>query len=282
MWGRANRSVCLLGQFKLIQTMKQEIPDRHRFLNHQTVLTHLQIHTYIHVPMKQLVSSSMTTMSEGEWILLDFMPSMFGSRVRIALEEKGINYEYREEDLPQKSALLLRTNPVHEKIPVLIHNGQPICESLNILEYIDDVHSTPHPLLPSDAYGKARARFWADFIDKKLQVSGMKVAWYKSKQELEEGKKEVMDCLELLEEELGQQPYFGGEAFGYLDVVLGGFCSWFYAYEAFGNISIGKNCPNVMAWAKRCMDRPSFSKSLMEPEKLIDFVVNTRKKGGLD
>ena len=40
-----------------------------------------------------------------EVVLLDFWPSMFGMRVRIALAEKGIKYEYKEEDLKNKSPL---------------------------------------------------------------------------------------------------------------------------------------------------------------------------------
>lgn len=110
----------------------------------------------------------------------------------------------------------------------------------------------------------------------------MKVAWHKSKQELEEGKKELIHCIKLLEEVIGEKPYFGGEKFGYLDVVLGGFCSWFHAYETFGNMSIESECPKVMAWTRRCMELHSFSKSLMEHDKLVNYVVNTRKKFGFD
>ncbi|CAA7019517.1 unnamed protein product [Microthlaspi erraticum] len=62
-----------------------------------------------------------------EVILLDFWPSPFGVRARIALREKGIEFEYREENLRDKSPLLLEMNPVHKKIPVLIHNGKPVC-----------------------------------------------------------------------------------------------------------------------------------------------------------
>ena len=54
--------------------------------------------------------------------------SMFSNRVRIALLEKGIGYEHKEEDplLLNKSSLLLESNPIHKKIPVLIHNERPI------------------------------------------------------------------------------------------------------------------------------------------------------------
>ena len=103
-----------------------------------------------------------------ELILLDFWPSMFGRRVRIALAEKGLKYEYRDEDLSNKSPLLLQMNPVHKVIPVLIHNGKPVCESTIIVEYIDEVWHDKSPLLPSDPYQRSQARFWVDFIDKKV------------------------------------------------------------------------------------------------------------------
>lgn len=95
---------------------------------------------------------------EDELVLLDFWASPFGIRVRIALAEKGIEYEGREEDLWSKSCVLMEMNPVHKKIPVLIHKGRPISESLNIVEYIDHVWSHKSPLLPSRPWDRANAR----------------------------------------------------------------------------------------------------------------------------
>ena len=109
-----------------------------------------------------------------EVVLLDFWASMFGMRVRIALAEKGIKYQYKEEDLiGNKSELLLKMNPVHKKIPVLIHKGKPVCESLIIVQYIDEVWKDRCPLLPSDPYQRAQARFWADFVDKKVRLCNL-------------------------------------------------------------------------------------------------------------
>lgn len=101
-------------------------------------------------------------------VLLDFWPSPFGMRVRIALKEKGIDYESKEENLSNKSSLLLKMNPVYKQIPVLIHNGKPVCESLIIVQYIDEVWKDKTPLLPSDPYERSHARFWADYVDKKV------------------------------------------------------------------------------------------------------------------
>lgn len=103
-----------------------------------------------------------------EVILLNFWPSPYGMRVLIALEEKGIKYVNKEEDFSNKSSLLLQMNPIHKKIPVLIHNGKSICESLNIVEYIDEVWNDHSPLLPSDPYQRSQAKFWTNYVDTKV------------------------------------------------------------------------------------------------------------------
>ncbi|KAL2476487.1 Glutathione S-transferase U19 [Abeliophyllum distichum] len=221
-------------------------------------------------------------MGNDELILLNYWPSMFGARVRIALEEKGLDYEYREEDLLNKSPLLLQMNPVHKKIPVLIHNGKPVCESNIIVQYIDEVWYDKAPLLPSDPYQKAQARFWADYIDKKLYDSGRKITFHKNKEEAEEGKKEVLEIFKVLEGALEEKPYFGGENFGYVDISLIGFYMWFHAYETCANFSIEAECPKLMAWVKRCLERKTVSKSLGDPKTVYEIVLKFRKKLGLD
>lgn len=104
-------------------------------------------------------------------IPLSFSISVFEMRVRIALDEKEIKYEYSEQDLKNKSDLLLKMNPIHKKIPVLIQNGKSVCESLIIVQYIDEVWNDRSPLLPSNPYERAQARFWADFVDKKARIN---------------------------------------------------------------------------------------------------------------
>ncbi|KAK3198415.1 hypothetical protein Dsin_021830 [Dipteronia sinensis] len=216
-----------------------------------------------------------------ELILLDFWPSMFGIRVRIALAEKGLKYEYRDEDLKNKSPLLLQMNPVHKKIPVLIHNGKPICESAIIVEYIDEVWHDKSPLLPSDPYQRSQARFWVDFIDKKLYDTGRRT-WTTTGEEQETAMKEFIEILKLLEEQLGDKAFFGGDTLGIVDVSLIGYTCWFYSYETLGNFNIGAECPKIIGWAERCSNNESVSKTLPDSKKVFGFVQELRKKFGLE
>uniref|UniRef100_A0A1J3DCX9 glutathione transferase n=1 Tax=Noccaea caerulescens TaxID=107243 RepID=A0A1J3DCX9_NOCCA len=218
-----------------------------------------------------------------EVILLSFWPSIFGMRTMIALEEKGVKYEYREEEdvINNKSFLLLEMNPVHKKIPVLIHNCKPVCESIVQVQYIDEVWSDKNPLLPSDPYKKSQALFLADFIEKKLCVCGRKI-WTTKGNELEAAYKDFIEMLKTLQSELGDKLYFGGNRFGFVDVVLIGFYSWFPAYEKFGKFSMETECSKLMAWGKRCMERDSVAKSLPDPEKVIGYVLKLKKLYGLE
>ncbi|CAN1263137.1 Probable glutathione S-transferase parA [Linum perenne] len=211
---------------------------------------------------------------KGSVILLDFWGSPFGMRVRIALAEKGVKYEYKEEHLLTwtKSPLLLESNPIHKKIPVLIHNGKPISESMVILQYIDEIWNDTAPLLPSDPYQRSQARFWADFVEKKAGKG----------EEKEAGKKELIEALKILEEELGNKTYFGGEAIGYVDLALVPFYTWFYSYEVEGKFSIEAECPKLIDWAKRCLEKESVSRSLVDPIKVYnELILEIKKKYGL-
>ena len=105
-------------------------------------------------------------------VLLGAWSSGACTRVALALKLKAIPYKYMEEDLTNKSELLLKSNPIHKKVPVLLHNEKAIAESLVILEYIDETWNNHTPkLLPSDPYQRAKVRFWVNYFDQKVSTT---------------------------------------------------------------------------------------------------------------
>ncbi|CAM0876670.1 unnamed protein product [Alopecurus aequalis] len=215
-------------------------------------------------------------------VLMSAWASPFGQRSRIALEEKGLPYEYVEGDLAAKSDLLLRSNPIYKKIPVVLHDGRAIIESLIILEYLDEAFPDTRSLLPTDPYERARARFWADYVDKKFYGCGSHL--YMLKEEpLMQPKEEMVEILKTLEGELGEKEFFGGEhGFGFMDVTLMPFTTWFVSLDRYWGVNVAEVAPMLVAWAARCMKRESVSKSLCSPEKLYDIISEVRKALGIE
>lgn len=93
------------------------------------------------------------------YVLHNFFRSSTSYRVRAALNLKGLDYEYKSYALragEQRSEGYLALNP-QGLVPALETPQGPLSQSLAILEWLDETHPEP-PLLPADAWGRARVR----------------------------------------------------------------------------------------------------------------------------
>lgn len=87
----------------------------------------------------------------------------FAQRIRIAMIEKGIDFELTAIDLNDKPDWFLEISP-YGKVPVLRHDGAAIFESAVINEYLEEVFPD-RPLMPRDPIRRAQARIWIDFAN---------------------------------------------------------------------------------------------------------------------
>lgn len=76
--------------------------------------------------------------------------------------------EFVEENPHDNGEIVTKNNRVYKKIPILIHDDKPICESLIIVQYIDDIWANGPSLLPSDPMTVPWPFFWACYIDDKV------------------------------------------------------------------------------------------------------------------
>ena len=108
-------------------------------------------------------------------------------------------------------------------------------------------------------------------------VDTSKKMWLTEGEEHEASKKELISIFKQLKKTLGDKAFYGGDTFGFVDVGLIPFHSWFYTYEMYGNFKMEAECPKLMTWVKRCMQRETVSKTLPDEKKLYHEVVATKK-----
>ncbi|KAJ7979741.1 putative Glutathione s-transferase [Quillaja saponaria] len=210
--------------------------------------------------------------------LYGMWPSPFYYRVLWTLKLKGIPFEYIEEDIKNKSPQLLQYNPVYKKIPVLDHGGKPICESMNIVQYIDEVWPQ-NSLLPADPYERSVARFWVNFAE----VKGVSI-WKVFRTNGEEQKKAVEESLEMLriveEQCLGEKKFFGGDHINIVDIAFGAIIYWFgviVEISGFKLFGLDEKLPLLHAWIKNFEELSTIKENLPDRDKLVVFVKTRRE-----
>ena len=197
--------------------------------------------------------------------LHNYFRSSASFRVRIALELKGLAYEY----IPVHLARGDHKKPPYAElaadmlVPLLEVDGQKLSQSMAIIEYLDETHPAP-ALLPADALGRARVRALAQSIACEIHpLNNLRVLKYLVKElKVEEGAKNTWyrhwcrEGLESFERQLGQLPpsaYCHGDTPTLADCCL---VPQIFNAQRF-NVNLD-GLPRTMAAFDACMALPAF------------------------
>jgi len=102
----------------------------------------------------------------SELVLHNYYRSSTSYRARIALEMKGLRYDYVPHHLRHGEHLepaYLSVNPQGLVPALVLDDGTLLTQSLAIIEYLDEIHPEP-PLLPADPVARAQVRGFAQAI----------------------------------------------------------------------------------------------------------------------
>ncbi|XP_043691548.1 glutathione transferase GST 23-like [Telopea speciosissima] len=219
--------------------------------------------------------------------LLGSWGSSYTQRVQVALKLKGVEYEYVEEELSNKSTTLLVYNPVYKKVPILLHRQNPVAESIVILQYIDETWTHTHPLMPLDPYERALVRFWSHFADDKLGPSVGAVFQSMASIGIGEGSEDVFGAaveevrrnLRVVEEEMEKgwlrgRRFLGGDSVGILDLVIGCGSHWIWALEEVAGLSLVDQTtfPRFHSWLRDLEQLPEFTQTIPPADQLLHML----------
>ncbi|XP_027122334.1 glutathione S-transferase U9-like [Coffea arabica] len=225
---------------------------------------------------------------ESKVVLHGMWSSPFVKRVELAMKIKGIPFEYVEEELSNKSPLILKYNPVHKKVPILVHNGKPVCESLLILEYIDETWPSGPQLLPKDPYQRAKVRFWAAYIQQLL--TSMARLFNDGKEAQGKALEEVHEKLRNLEDGVKEFYFPEGsispdhvlaEKLGILDIMMSATLGPFKAHEEAFNVKIldpEKN-PLIFSWVQALIQLPVVKQTAPPHDNYVGLLQFLKQSG---
>jgi len=196
--------------------------------------------------------------------LYTFPPSTNSRKVRIALLEKGLEFERVNVDLSkreQKSPEHLKIHPFGQ-IPALDDEGFIVYDSTIINEYLEDEY--PYPaLMPEGSEGRARARMMEDFRDTHFNPPCVRLIYETRKPEAERdtnlvaaAKADIAKCFERIDRELQGKEYLAG-SFSLADIA---FMANFDLLDRF-QIAVDPKHKGTIDWIARLKARPSFAAS---------------------
>jgi glutathione S-transferase len=193
----------------------------------------------------------------------------FCHKVLIALYENATPFRPVIVDLADEasSAEMLSYWPVG-KFPVLRDEarGQTVPETSIIIEYLDDHHRGPAPMVPADRELAREARLWDRFFDlyvmtpmSKIVTDRLRPAGRGDAIGVEEARRMLDRAYDLAEQRLAGRTWAIGDGFSLADCAAAP--ALFYADIAH---PFAADHPHLAAYFERLVARPSFARCLIE------------------
>ncbi len=198
-------------------------------------------------------------------VVYGFAPSTFVRTARLALEEKGVDYELETVEFGSDS--LLKLHPFG-KIPAFRHGAVRLFETSAITRYVDETFDGP-TLQPSDAFARARMNQWISaYNDYYVSLLGRVLIMERivapmqgretDQARIDEALPEIEVRLGVLEGELGDgRPYIVGEELTLADLFFAPPIA--YLRMTPESERLLANRPAIGRWFDTVSARPSFA-----------------------
>jgi glutathione S-transferase len=175
------------------------------------------------------------------------------ARARIALVEKGLEYETVVIDLDERPQFIKDVNPPEGRVPVLEEDGFLLPESRVIMRYLDERHPEP-PLLPQGLGERALVDFVIERFDRDLGTPYYRLYFDRPGSSREE----VEACLASLDSKLAATSFLAGETFTLADIA---YVPWVLRAETRLGLDV-RQFASLAAWVDRLAERPSVAAEL--------------------
>ena len=198
-------------------------------------------------------------------------PHSTASRVRWALEELGVSYEYVELDRKKgenRAPAYLAINP-GGKVPGLVDGGQAYFESVAIIIHLGETYGRERGLWPAAGAGAAQAEAlcWTVWSTTELHAYMMQWLYHgadtpvsyapadRSKATADYNHGQYLRLLDALETRLAGRDYILGATFSLADIPA--------ASSLLSGLGLGGSVEgrkNITAWLERCRARPTLAR----------------------
>lgn len=208
-------------------------------------------------------------------ILYQHPLSPYAQKIRIALREKGVEFETKAPEMTDGGfggSEFSAANPRRE-MPTLIDGDARIFDSTIILEYIEEQWPVPS-LLPSNPAERARVRMIEEVMDTYYEPINWGLGeiqfFGRAKGDLAEtiitkAKQQAASCRQWLTKQLSDRQWFNGEHFGWSDLCVVPHLN--IAAFAF-DIAPEPDSP-LAKWLQRANQRPSVAQTWQEASDSI-------------